>query len=116
MKVYSLNKEDWYADFEEAVHEALENEYVAGNIYYESEGITVTSNKVFRRVMLAERIEEALFDLVGENFEDYTGNEARKELEAAVCAWIDKHLRPSSYYQVSNNVKEVAFTEEDLQE
>lgn len=113
-------KECWSVDNEDfncvSLADLLDNneDLAAGAVVYVADAVPPKTSDLFDAEDAMDQMGDRAYEIAGEyadNYPDVTP-EAKKELEALIAAWIDKHAKPTFY--TVRNVREYALTDADL--
>lgn len=117
-KCYSLNGENFLADFSALIDELEENELGVGTEYFEGTRVDISvKDYVSARGIesLLEQFDDWVYEEVGEVYDCCFTNaskEAKDELKVMIQRWAEVHVNIP--YWVVQNVTKKTITEEDL--
>ena len=120
---YSVDDEDYGHESVGDVLDELDSigELTVGRVYYEADVREMKASDFawfFRIDELLERMDDDLYEDVGEVSDcDFSSvpQEAKDELSALLCAWIDKHVKVGRYWTVDGKPRTLQVTADDIE-
>lgn len=110
-KVYSLNEEDYFEDFQDIITDEVQ----VGDEYWEADKQTFTPSYFFYFAGMMEGLKDQAFDAAGdfaEDFGKFKTERDRDACEAEIRAVLDKYL--ACNFWVAKRPIKCEFTKDDL--
>lgn len=120
---YSINDEDYDHESVGDVLDELDSigDLTVGRVYYEANVRQLKASDfscLFCINEFLERLDDDLYEDVGEVSDcDFSSvpQEAKDELSALLCAWIDKHVNVGKYWKIAGKPRELQVTADDIE-